>query len=33
MSAKVAEVVFDIEARLAPLGMPDSNEDEDGVPV
>lgn len=33
MSAKVAAVVFDMEARLAPLGLPDPNEDEDGVPV
>lgn len=33
MSAKVAEAVFDMEARLAPLGLPDSKEDEDGVPV
>jgi len=33
MSAKVAEAVFDMEARLVPLGLPDSNEDEDGVPV
>jgi len=33
MSAKVAEAVFDMEARLAPLELPDSNEGEDGVPV